>query len=214
MAAVGEQSFLELLVRQLRAQGIYRLVMCSGYLAEQIQEKFWNGHAWDVEISYSREPEPMGTGGALKLAERHLANDAEFLVMNGDSFLEIDFVRLVAFHRDRGGLASMAVVPVDNAGRYGTVRVEANDRVTGFTEKTASNAPGVINAGVYAFNPAIFQHIPQGPASLERDVFPQVLARGMYAFEQRGIFIDIGTPEDYARAQRICDRLQTVASGT
>lgn len=213
MAAVGEQSFLELLVRQLRSQGIHRLVMCSGYLAEQIEDKFGNGQAWDVSIAYSREAEPMGTGGALKLAESHLAKCNDFLVMNGDSFLEMDFAQLLQFHRERAGLASMAVVPVEDAGRYGTVRVDADGRVIAFTEKTGTNAPGLINAGIYVFSRAIFDCIPQRPASLERDVFPKVLARGMHAFEQRGIFIDIGTPEDYARAQLICDRLHAAAFG-
>jgi NDP-sugar pyrophosphorylase family protein len=213
MATVGEKSFLELLVRQLRSQGIHRLLMCSGYLAEQIEEKFGDGRAWDVSITYSREPEPRGTGGAVKLAQSHLAEFPDFLVMNGDSFLEMDFARLVQFHREHAGLASMAVVPVEDAGRYGTVRLDAERRVVGFAEKTGNNAPGVINAGVYVFNRAIFDHIPSGPASLERDVFPEVLADGVHALEQRGIFIDIGTPEDYARAQLICDRLYAAAFG-
>jgi D-glycero-alpha-D-manno-heptose 1-phosphate guanylyltransferase len=213
MAAVGGRSFLELLVQQLRVQGIRRLVMCSGYLADQIEEKFGDGRAWDVSIAYSREPEPMGTGGALRLAQSYLAEGADFLVMNGDSFLEIDLARLVQFHRERAGLASMAVVPVEDAGRYGTVRIDANGRVIGFSEKTGNNAPGVINAGVYVFNRAIFDHISPGPTSLERDVFPKVLAHGVHAFEQNGMFIDIGTPEDYARAQMICDRLYAAAFG-
>ena len=213
MAAVGEQSFLELLVRQLRSQGIRRLVMCSGYLAEQIEEKFGDGRAWDVSITYSREQQPMGTGGAVKLAQSHLANESEFVVMNGDSFLEADFTQLVGFHRERKALASLAVVPVEDAGRYGTVCVDTNRRVSGFTEKTGAGAPGLINAGVYVFNPSIFNHIPEGPASLEKDVFPRVLDRGVYALEQHGIFIDIGTPEDYARAQVLCGQLNDAACG-
>src|SRR5882672_1311227 len=207
MAAVGEQSFLELLVRQLRSQGIRRLVMCSGYLAEQIEEKFGAGSAWDVSIAYSREQQPMGTAGEVKMAQRHLDADTDFLVMNGHSFLETDFARLVQFHRERKGLASIAVVPVEDAGRYGTVRVDSNSRITGFTEKTGAGAAGLINAGVYVFHRAIFEHILEGPASLEKDVFPHVLEQGVYALEQNGMFIDIGTPEDYARAQALCGRL-------
>ena len=213
MAAVGEQSFLELLVRQLRYHGIHRLVMCSGYLADQIENKFGDGGAWDVSIEYSREQQPLGTAGAVKLAQRHLQTAADFLVMNGDSFLEMDFERLVQFHRERNGLVSMAVVPVEDAGRYGTVRLDSGSRVIGFTEKTGTDTPGLINAGVYVFNRAIFDHIPEGPASLERNVFPRVLDRGVYALEQRGMFIDIGTPEDYARAQTLGSRLCDAAFG-
>jgi NDP-sugar pyrophosphorylase family protein len=132
--------------------------------------------------------------------------------MNGDSFLEIDFDHLIQFHRGRKGLVSMAVVPVEEAGRYGSVRVDSGHRVVGFTEKTGAGGPGLINAGVYVFDRAILEHIPDGPASLERDVFPSVLDRGIYALEQRGMFIDIGTPEDYARAQALCERLSASAS--
>lgn len=213
MAAVGEQSFLELLVRQLRTQGIRRLVMCSGYLANQIEEKFGDGSGWDVSITYSRELQPMGTGGAVKLAQSHLTGDTDFLVMNGDSFLETDFSMLVDFHRAHSAMASMAVVPVPDAGRYGTVRVDPTGRVTGFTEKTGAGAPGLINAGVYVFQREIFAHLPDGPVSLERDVFPGLLTRGVYALEQRGLFIDIGTPEDYARAQVLSGQLCDAAFG-
>jgi len=213
LASVGNRSLLELLVRQLRCQGIRRLVMCSGYLADQIESTFGDGRAWDVAIEYSREQQPLGTAGALKLAQRHLQKADEFLVMNGDSFLEIDFNQLVRFHRERNGLASMAVVPVADTGRYGTVRVDPAGRVVGFTEKTGAHGPGLINAGVYVFSHAIFEHIPEGPASLEKDVFPIVLERGIYTLEQHGMFIDIGTPEDYARAQVLCDRLCDAAFG-
>lgn len=212
LASVGNRSFLELLVRQLRSQGIRRLVMCSGYLADQIESTFGDGRAWDVVIEYSREQEPLGTAGAVKLAQRHLQDGSDFLVMNGDSFLEIDFNELVRFNRERNGLASMAVVPVADTGRYGTVRVDPAGRVVGFTEKVGAHGPGLINAGVYVFNRTIFEHIAEGPISLEKDVFPLVLDRGIYALEQRGMFIDIGTPEDYARAQILCDRLCDAAS--
>jgi NDP-sugar pyrophosphorylase family protein len=213
LATVGDQSFLELLVRQLRKQGIRHLVMCSGYLADQIERKFGNGRNWDVAIEYSQEEQPLGTAGALKLAGRHLRSAPEFLVMNGDSFLEADFGQLVRFHRQWNGLASMAVVPVKDASRYGTVRIGAGCRVIGFTEKTGAVGRGLINAGVYVFNRSIFEHIPEGPASLERDVFPRILDQGVYALEQRGMFIDIGTPEDYARAQALCCQLSDAALG-
>lgn len=207
LASVGNRSFLELLVRQLRYQGICRLVMCTGYLADQIESEFSDGHDWGVAIQYSKEPHPLGTAGAVKLAERYLHDVSDFLVMNGDSFLEIDFDQLVGFHRQHGGLVSMAVQQTENTTRYGTVEVDAGGRIVGFKEKTGSDVPGLVNAGVYVFNRAVFEYIPEGPCSLERDVFPQLLHHGVYALEHHGIFIDIGTPEDYARAQQICDRL-------
>src|SRR5271165_496926 len=211
LAAVGVKPFLELLVEQLRSQGIRRLIMCSGYLADQIENKFGDGSAWDVAIKYSREVQPLGTAGAIKLAHDHLTEDSTFLVMNGDSFVEIDFGQLIRAHLKKNALATIATAAVQNAARYGTVRVDSSSWITGFAEKTGVEDPGLINAGVYVFDRSIFARISEGASSLERDVFPRILDQGVYAFEHSGMFIDIGTPEDYARAQVLCERLSEAA---
>lgn len=211
LAPIGNMPFLELVFRQLQSQGIRRLVMCTGYLASRIEDEFGDGHEWGVAIDYSIESDPLGTAGAVKLAERCLPAAADFLVLNGDSFLEIGFHQFIRFHRAHGGLVSIAVRKVENSARYGTVQVDSNHRVTGFIEKTATQGPGLVNGGVYVFNRAVLQHIPEGPASLERDIFPRLLEHGVYAFEQHGMFIDIGTPEDYVRAQDLRDRLYEAA---
>jgi NDP-sugar pyrophosphorylase family protein len=207
LATVGDRAFLELLIRQLKYQGFRRLVMCTGFLAHQIEDKFGDGTTLGVAIEYSREQHPLGTAGAVKLAQSHLERASQFIVMNGDSFLETDFDALIRLHRGHDGLASITVFQVADTNRYGTVQIAARNRVIGFTEKSGPNVPGLVNAGVYIFNSEIFEYIPDGPASLERDVFPRILGRGVYALEQHGLFIDIGTPEDYARAQALCDQL-------
>jgi D-glycero-alpha-D-manno-heptose 1-phosphate guanylyltransferase len=212
LASVGKRSFLELLVGQLRSQGIRRLVMCTGYLADQIESEFGDGQAWDIAIEYSKEEQPLGTAGAVKRAQQYLRDVPEFVVMNGDSFLEVDFHSLMDFHRGHDAIATMAVLRVEDTGRYGTVHVDATGRVRGFTEKTGRDTPGLVNGGVYIFSHAVCQLIPEQPASLERDVFPRLLDHGVYAQEQRGMFIDIGTPADYARAQQLCDSLNEAAS--
>jgi D-glycero-alpha-D-manno-heptose 1-phosphate guanylyltransferase len=212
LARVGKMPFLELLVRQLRSQGIRRIVMCTGHLASQIEQEFGDGSKWDVAIDYSRESQPLGTAGAVKLAEGYLKHASNFLVMNGDSFLELDLRQFIQFHREHGGLVSMAVRKVPDTARYGTVHTNANHRVVGFSEKTGATVPGIINGGVYVFNRAVLDQVPQSPASFEKDVFPRVLEQGVYALEQYGMFIDIGTPEDYARAQTLCQSLYHAAS--
>jgi D-glycero-alpha-D-manno-heptose 1-phosphate guanylyltransferase len=212
LARVGNRPFLELLIRQLRYQGAHRLVLCTGYLAEQIEEEFGDGREFGVTIQYSRESQPMGTAGAVKRAKPFLESGGDFLVLNGDSFVEADFERLVGFHREHRALASLAALAVPDASRYGTVQVGSAGRVTGFAEKGKSG-PGLVNAGVYVFREEILEHIPEGPASLEKDVFPRLLDRGVYAREQQGMFVDIGTPEDYARAQAICEQLRHAALG-
>jgi D-glycero-alpha-D-manno-heptose 1-phosphate guanylyltransferase len=211
LAPVGEIPFLELLVLQLRAQGFRRLVMCTGHQAEQIKEEFGDGSKWDVSIEYSNEPLPLGTAGAIKLAEPFLLKSADFLVMNGDSLLELDFRQFVRFHQERGGWASIAVRRVPDAARYGTVRLAELNRVVNFSEKMGVQEPGVVNGGVYLFKRAILEHIPEGMGSLERNVLPEILEHGVFAFEQHGMFIDIGTPEDYARAQALYHKLSDAA---
>jgi NDP-sugar pyrophosphorylase family protein len=211
LAPLGKLSFLELLIRQLRSQGVSRVVLCTGHLADQIEREFGDGRKWNLTIEYSREPQPLGTAGAVKLAGRYLNGSSEFLVMNGDSFLEVDLGQLIQLYRRRHCLVTMAAVQVSNAGRYGTLQTDSNGRLIGFLEKTGSDQPGLINAGVYVFNHEILNCIPDGPASLEKDVFPHILNKGVYVQVQSGMFIDIGTPEDYVRAQELCDRLYAVA---
>jgi D-glycero-alpha-D-manno-heptose 1-phosphate guanylyltransferase len=211
LARVGDAPFLRLLVRQLRSQGFRHLIMCSGHLGTQVQEELGDGHELDVEIEYSREPRPLGTAGAVKFAEGYLSGVSDFVVMNGDSFLELDFTRFLSFHRERGGIMSMAARKVANAARYGSVQSDAKNRVTGFVEKSENQGAGLINGGVYIFERAILRQIPDGSASLEKDVFPNLLQSGVYAFEQGGVFIDIGTPEDYARAQTLYQDLYQAA---
>jgi len=212
LASVGNRPFLELLIRQLRQQGIRRLVLCTGYQAEEMERELGDGSAWDVSIEYSREPSPMGTAGAVRFAEPLLRDVQDFLVMNGDSFMEMDFRELAEFHRRCGGVASMAVFCIKNEKRYGTVKLGDEGRVAGFLEKSEGEAEGLVNAGIYVFNRRIFDFLPGGPASLEKDVFPKLPAHGLFACEQHGVFIDIGTPDDYARAQLLFDRLNEAAS--
>jgi CTP:molybdopterin cytidylyltransferase MocA len=125
LARVGNMPFLELLVLQLRSQGIRRIVMCTGHLASQIEQEFGDGHKWDVAINYSQELQPLGTAGAVKLAEGYVKQASDFLVMNGDSFLELDLREFIQFHREHGGLVSLAVRKVPDAARYGTVHMDS-----------------------------------------------------------------------------------------
>ncbi len=212
MAAVGERPFLELLLKQLSSQNIRRIVLCTGYRADEIEIELGDGSSWSVSIEYSKELSPLGTSGAIKNAQSHLSEVSDFLVMNGDSFMEVDFDELVRIHRKSQALATMVVTRMRNEMRYGTVQIEESGRVRGFLEKTAAPSTGLVNAGVYIFKRSVLDYIPEGPGSLERDIFPKLIGMGVQALEQKGVFIDIGTPEDYARAQALCDRLYQAAS--
>ena len=211
LARVGDIPFLELLVLQLRSQGFRHLVMCTGFRAGQIQQEFSDGRKWGVEITYSAESRPLGTAGAVKLAKPFLPESRDFVVMNGDSFLQLDFRQLLRFHREKAGCATVAVRRVLDAARYGTVHLDEHNRVVRFSEKLGTPECGLINGGVYVFHSSVLERIPKGPSSLERDIFPNLLQYGVFALEQDGMFIDIGTPQDYACAQALHHSLSNAA---
>jgi NDP-sugar pyrophosphorylase family protein len=212
MAVVGDRPFLELLLKQLSTHNIRRLVLCTGYRADDIESELRDGSSWGASIEYSKELYPLGTAGAIKNARSYLLDVSDFLVMNGDSFMEVDFDELVRVHRDSQALATMVVTRRKNEMRYGTVEVEESGRVRGFLEKTSASSTALVNAGVYIFKSSVLDYIPDGPGSLERDIFPKLVCSGVQSLEQKGLFIDIGTPEDYTRAQALCDQLYQAAS--
>jgi D-glycero-alpha-D-manno-heptose 1-phosphate guanylyltransferase len=213
LALVGERPFLELLAQQFRQQGVRSLVMCTGYLADQVEAEIGDGAAFGLTIAYSREECPHGTAGAIKLAHGRISGCPEFIVTNGDSILDVSFSKLLGFHRKAGALVTIAAVRVENGGRYGIMQLRRDGQVIGFAEKSGVEGPGLINGGVYVFSRDALQFLPDGPGSLEREVFPRLIGKGLYAFEQKGFFIDIGTPEDYERASQFYDRLQDAAEG-
>lgn len=196
----GDRPFLEYLVIQLRSYGFCDLVFCTGYLGEQIQAYFGDGSRWGVRIAYSQEREPLGTGGALKWAVDHLGEEREFLVMNGDSFLQVDLRALAAYHKTEGALATMALVLVNDTTRFGKVEIGGNGEIVRMVEKSGGGA-GLINGGIYVLSKAVLDFIPDGQVSLELDVFPKLLGKGFYGVLAEGFFIDIGVPEDHTRLQ-------------
>jgi NDP-sugar pyrophosphorylase family protein len=212
LASVGGRPFLELIIKQLTTQGVHQLILCTGHLADQIEATFGDGRELGVSVEYSKETVPLGTAGAIKLAQSYLQGESDFLVLNGDSFVEIDLHKFITLHREQRVPATMAVVNVENASRYGTVQIDPANRITGFIEKNGQNLPGNINAGVYLFKSSILSNISDGPSSLERDIFPSLLRSGVLAVQQAGMFIDIGVPEDYSRANEISHRLAAAAS--
>ena len=200
LAPVGERSFLAVQLELLRARGARHFVLCVGHMAGQIEAAFGDGSALGVRIDYSRDGATLlGTAGALKRAERHFAPAA--LVVNGDTYIDVDLARLARVHsdaRERGGVATLTLARVTDASRFGTVEVEG-DRVTGFREKAAGTG-GWVNAGVYVISRELLARVPTDEAvSLERDVFPAALRDGLTlaAYPQDESFTDIGTPDDF-----------------
>jgi D-glycero-alpha-D-manno-heptose 1-phosphate guanylyltransferase len=202
MALVSGVPFLRLLIEKLRSQRVYDVILGTGYMAEQIESYFGNGNDLGVRIRYSREHEPLGTGGALKLAEPFLSDP--IVVLNGDSYVDWSLASVREVFSAKQADIVIVLRAVEDIARYGSVTLDRDGRVTQFAEKGVRAGPGLINAGVYFLRKEIVRDLAAGEAlSLERDVFPTLLERRVYGLACTGLFIDIGIPDDLRRAQSL-----------
>jgi NDP-sugar pyrophosphorylase family protein len=200
MALISGTPFLQLLLDRLRDQGVDDVILGTGYMAEKIERYFGSGNKFAVRVRYSREHEPRGTGGALKLAEPLISDPV--LVLNGDSYVEWDLVPVLELFKTKDADVVIVLQGVADVTRYGRVALDQDGRVTQFVEKGVAAGPGLINAGVYLLRKQIVRGLPAGTAiSLETEVFPRLLDRRVYGLVCTGIFVDIGIPDDLRRAQ-------------
>ncbi len=199
LAPVAGRPFLAWLLDHLASEGVGHVVLASGYMADRIERDL--GRRWrGIDLTYSVESEPLGTGGALRLAAGWLRTGAAH-VLNGDTFLRYHPAELARRVRDEGTALGVALAHVPDAARYGAVECTAG-RVTGFSEKGRSG-PAWINAGCYFLTERALAGLPDLPRfSFEREVLePLALQREVMGFINTRDFIDIGVPEDYRRAQ-------------
>ncbi len=201
MAKVGEKPFVERIFKQLERVGIRKVVLCVGFMSEQVQEYFGDKFG-EIEIKYSIEQLLLGTGGALRFALSQIESDP-FLVLNGDSFYDADLGEFFKAHQARAAAASLVLAEVPDTRRYGRVDSNESDEITDFEEKGAVTGPGWINAGIYLLSRSVFEDVPKGHnISLERTIFPALIGNGFYGHHSsvKG-FIDIGIPESYEQAK-------------
>lgn len=209
LAEVAGRPFLSFLLDQLVAAGARRVVFSTGHLAEQVEAAF--GTAWrGMQVAYSRETTPLGTGGGLRLAVTQVTTST-LLVMNGDSFCGVDLTAFLRDHAAHGRAPEIVLAHQPDTSRFGRVERAADGRIVAFHEKRAGSGSGWINAGIYAVDRALVAALPADrPVSLEREVFPAWIAHGLRGFPCNGEFLDIGTPESYAEA---ADFFAQVAQG-
>ena len=205
LAPVGDRPFLDILLERLHGHGLRRVALLLGVHHQQVLDHLRDGGAVPagMEVATVVEDQPLGTGGALKLAARFC--ESTFLVANGDTYLDLDAPALWAAHRRTGALVTLAGIQVPAAGRYGALDVDGEGRLRAFREKDPAGGPGLISGGVYVMEPALQQLIPDGRAvSLEQEVFPAAIAGGhrLQVVPQTGRFFDIGTEtswQDFVR---------------
>jgi NDP-sugar pyrophosphorylase family protein len=196
MAPVDGRPFLEFLISRLVRDGISDIILSVGYLHEKIKAHFGDGCDFNAAITYCIEPEPLGTGGAVREALL-LADSDDVLVLNGDTLVAVDIKRLASLHTSLQPTATMAVIPLDDASRYGSVTISPTGIVTAFAEKKGAS-PALINSGIYIFNRKIITSIPPGKVSLETEVLPLLAGTGHLAAQIQDVpFIDIGIPAAY-----------------
>lgn len=206
MIPINEKPYLEYQINYLRKQGVYEICILTGHLSHVIEAYFGNGHEFGVNITYSKEDRPMGTGGGLKLAEEKLADD--FLLIYGDSFLPVNYQHLLSNFRSATPSALMCVY--DNREDTDVKPNIAIEKSTGkiliYSKDVIDSALQYVDAGVLVLNKKIVQSIiaPSQVVSLEKDIFPQLIREGsMYAYQCQSRFYDIGTPDRLALAKEV-----------
>ena len=204
LAPVLGRPFLFYLLDRLALRGARSVTLCSGYMADFVQEK--TGSEWmGMPIHHSIEKEPMGTAGALALAKKFLQSE-RILVMNGDTWFEPVFKAFA--EAAEGSEFCIAAAQVPDASRYGTLEWDADGRLISFKEKSNSPASGSINASVYFVSQKLLASLRVEPLSLERAVLPTlVLERRVKVLPSDAQFLDIGIPSDYAAAGGFFERL-------
>jgi len=188
----------------LRAAGVTEIILAVSVMADVLKNYFKDGRDFGVSIQYTYEKVPMGTAGAIKLAEDYLKDD-NFFMLNGDVVLNFDFSQMIKKHEICKGIGLIASKVVEDPSRYGVLIVdEDSSKINKFLEKDdyvppeGKIVPMPINAGVYLFEPEVFNYIvPAKKVSIEKEVFPKLADEGnLYNFPITGIWKDIGKPEE------------------
>ena len=210
MASVAGRPFLELLIRQLNRHGFHSAILAVGYQKEIISSSL-SKEAFGLHLTYAAEEAPLGTGGAV----RNAADSSEtetVLVMNGDSYTDVDLSKFVEAHHESKAELSIVVVAADDRGDIGSVLIDQNGKLTRFAEKESGlNSKYYINAGIYMMSRRLLHEIPVGvQISLEKELFPRWTEAGkdMRAFFHAGSCVDIGTPDRYQIAQQILSDME------
>ncbi|MBR4911665.1 MAG: nucleotidyltransferase family protein [Bacteroidales bacterium] len=202
MAPVNGRPFLTYILDYLIDYEYERVVLSVGYLHEKIVDYFGKKYK-TLEIDYAVEEEPLGTGGGILLAMSKCTTD-NVLVINGDTMFKVDLTAFEQFYQEKNSLLTIVLREVEDVSRYGSVTISKDNLIALFAEKQVTFGRGYINGGVYLINRRLFEKYPQPKRfSFEKDIMTKYYTQEcFYAMPSDGYFIDIGIPEDYARAQR------------
>lgn len=202
MAPINDIPFLNYIFDYLKFYKIEHVVLSTSYLSEKISQYYKNEFN-GIKISYTKEETPLGTGGGIRLAMEKCYTKS-ILVLNGDSFFDVDLNSYFPLHQKFNSDCSLALRKVSNASRYGTIQLGNDCAIAKFKEKDSIEKEGLINGGVYILDRELFlsKTLPSIAFSIEKDFYEKRINElTLFGFEYKGYFIDIGIPEDYKKAQ-------------
>ncbi|HFB99622.1 MAG TPA: hypothetical protein ENJ53_02345 [Phaeodactylibacter sp.] len=201
MAPVRGKPFVAYVLQYLKMYGVERIIFSIGYKGEVVQEYFKKEYL-SMQIDYAIEATPLGTGGGIFQAAQ-MCGDEPFFVLNGDTMFDINLFELEDFYHKKNAEMVIALKAMEKFDRYGVVEISETERVTAFKEKEYKEK-GLINGGTYFFSKKVFEgtNFPKR-FSFEKDFMEKYLEKmQMFGCELDGFFLDIGIPEDYARAEK------------
>jgi mannose-1-phosphate guanylyltransferase len=194
--------FISYMLEWLHSHGVDDVILSCGFMADAVRDVLGDGSDLGIRLRYLEEPEPLGTGGALKYAEDLLAE--RFYMLNGDVLTDIDLTEQLAQHERTGARATLALIPVEDPSAYGLVRRREDLSVREFLEKPGPEQldTNLISAGAYIIERDVLAEMPPAGSnvSIERQVFPALVGRGLFGYEASGYWLDIGTPARYLQA--------------
>ena len=206
MLRIGGKPLLEHQILLLKRYGIKKIIIITHHFSNVIEEYFQSGEAWGVHISYFKEPKPLGTAGSIKCVEDRL-QDEDFLVLYGDLLMDMDLSKLIDFHKQHKGIASLVVHPNNHPYDSDLLEINEHNQITAFHSKPHDDKafyPNLVNAAIYAFSPKIFNYLELNiKTDFGKDIFPKLyLKTSMYAYRSAEYIKDIGTIDRVKQAEK------------
>jgi len=205
LVPIANQPIMEHILTLLKRHGINDVVATLHYLSHEIQEYFGDGSDFDVKMSYTIETSPLGTAGAVKMAEDQL-RDGTFVIVSGDALTDCDLTKAIAFHKAKGSLATLVLYRVPSPLEFGVVITADDGRVLRFLEKPSWSEvfSDTVNTGMYILEPEVFDLREKGKVyDWGGDIFPEILAQGkpLYGYVMEEYWCDVGNLTQYREAQ-------------
>ena len=204
MIPLVNKPIIEYTVNKLKKSGFNDIIMTLNYMSTNIKNYFKDGSEFGIDIRYSVEKWPLGTGGSVKKAEKYI--DDTFMVVSGDVLTDVNFEDVVKYHKEKGAIATMVLTEVEDPTHFGIAVMDKNHKITEYLEKPSPEEAfsNVANTGIYIFEPEIFDFFDGKDKEVDfsKDIFPEVIRQdaGIYGYVFNGYWNDIGRPETYLAA--------------